>query len=88
MRKYFWVGFAVRKFRKLCRPGGGRDLNLVGGVVMVLPMRDGGRVPWETRHHYDHYVLTTVKLCPLHNVPSSTALTFHFPGVLGFIQRL
>ena len=21
MRKYFWVGFAARKFRKLCRPG-------------------------------------------------------------------
>ena len=20
MRKYFWVGFAARKFRKLCRP--------------------------------------------------------------------
>ena len=34
--------------------GGGGDLNLVGGVVMVLPMRDGGRVPWETPHHYDH----------------------------------
>ena len=28
MRKYFWVGFAARKFRKLCRPGhskGGDD---------------------------------------------------------------